>query len=39
MEIYTGIDLGKKKADITIINSKGEIKAQSRVNANIAEVV
>jgi transposase len=39
MGFYTGIDLGKKKADITIINTKGEIQAQGKVNANITEVI
>jgi transposase len=39
MTYYTGIDLGKKKADITVIDSRGNIKAQGRVDAKILDVI
>jgi transposase len=39
MAFYTGIDLGKKKADITVIDDKGNIKAQGKIDANIESVL
>lgn len=39
MLYYTGIDLGNKKVDITVIDQKGRIKIQGRVDAHISAIL
>jgi transposase len=39
MEFYTGIDLGNKKVDITIMDEKGNIQTQNRVDADIKAIL
>ena len=39
MTYYTGIDLGKNKVDISIIDSKGRIKAQGNIKADMFSIL